>query len=132
MPVPPEASRQDRKTKTQRGRLVARLCPRRSPPPSNPGMSDSPAPADPRPPCTPRPPDPRRLLAVVGLALIVTTVVSIILSMWGRWQATRITKRVAVAYRRKVFDHAVRLSLHRVYEIKSGGVASILREDAGG
>ena len=34
--------------------------------------------------------------------------------------------------RRRVFEHAVRLPLHRVYELKSGGVASILREDAGG
>ena len=42
------------------------------------------------------------------------------------------TKRVQVAVRKKVFDHAVRLPLHRVYELKSGGVTSILREDAGG
>jgi ATP-binding cassette subfamily B protein/subfamily B ATP-binding cassette protein MsbA len=42
------------------------------------------------------------------------------------------TKRVQVSVRKKVFDHAVRLPLHRVYELKSGGVASILREDAGG
>ncbi|MFN8710489.1 MAG: ABC transporter ATP-binding protein, partial [Planctomyces sp.] len=33
--------------------------------------------------------------------------------------------------RRMVFDHAVRLPLHRVHEIRSGGVASILREDGG-
>ena len=37
-----------------------------------------------------------------------------------------------LSYRKRVFDHAVRLPLHRVYELKSGGVASILREDAGG
>ncbi len=34
--------------------------------------------------------------------------------------------------RKRVFEHAVRLPLHRVYTLKSGGVASILREDAGG
>ena len=34
--------------------------------------------------------------------------------------------------RRSVFDHAARLPLHRVYQLKSGGVASLLREDAGG
>src|SRR5207248_7256721 len=55
-----------------------------------------------------------------------------IISIWGRWQTTRITKRVQASYRRTVFDHAVRLPLHRVYDLKSGGVASILREDAGG
>ncbi|HEY8669184.1 MAG TPA: ABC transporter ATP-binding protein, partial [Tepidisphaeraceae bacterium] len=37
-----------------------------------------------------------------------------------------------VAVRKKAFDHAVRLPLHRVYELKSGGVTSLLREDAGG
>src|SRR3712207_7305485 len=33
---------------------------------------------------------------------------------------------------RSTFQHAMRLPLHRVYQLKSGGVASILREDAGG
>ena len=74
----------------------------------------------------------RELLAIVGVAMIAIAVVSVIVNMWGRWQATRITKRVAVAHRRRLFDHAVRLPLHRVYDLKSGGVASILREDAGG
>jgi ATP-binding cassette subfamily B protein len=78
------------------------------------------------------PTDRRHLLAVVGIMMIVVTIVSVFLNMWGRWQATRVTKRVQVSFRRRVFDHAVRLPLHRVYELKSGGVASILREDAGG
>jgi ATP-binding cassette subfamily B protein/subfamily B ATP-binding cassette protein MsbA len=37
-----------------------------------------------------------------------------------------------VAVRRAVFAHAVRLPLHRIYQLKSGGAASLLREDAGG
>jgi ATP-binding cassette subfamily B protein/subfamily B ATP-binding cassette protein MsbA len=80
----------------------------------------------------PLPTEPRALLGLVGIMMISVTIVSVIMGMWGRWQATRITKRVAVAFRKKVFDHAVKLPLHRVYELKSGGVASILREDAGG
>jgi ATP-binding cassette subfamily B protein len=80
----------------------------------------------------PLPTDPHRLLAFVGTGMIAITLVSLVLNMWGRWQATRITKRVALTYRKRVFDHAVRLPLHRVYDLKSGGVASILREDAGG
>jgi ATP-binding cassette subfamily B protein len=78
------------------------------------------------------PPDPRHLLATVGLAMILLTMTSIAFSIWGRWQTTRIAKRATMSYRRRVFDHAVRLPLHRVYDLKSGGVASILREDAGG
>jgi ATP-binding cassette subfamily B protein/subfamily B ATP-binding cassette protein MsbA len=34
--------------------------------------------------------------------------------------------------RRRVFAHAVRLPLHRVYQLKSGGATSLLRDDAGG
>ncbi len=78
------------------------------------------------------PEQPRLLLAVVGVGMIALTIASISFSIWSRWQATRITKRVQAGYRRYVFDHAVRLPLHRVYDLKSGGVASILREDAGG
>ena len=55
-----------------------------------------------------------------------------LIGLWSRWQATRTTKRVQVAVRRKVFEHAMRLPLHRVYQLKSGGASSLLREDAGG
>ncbi|MCX5661167.1 MAG: ABC transporter transmembrane domain-containing protein, partial [Planctomycetota bacterium] len=78
------------------------------------------------------PDQPRRLLAFIALATVALAVVSIFLNMWARFHATRITKRIQVALRRKVFNHAVRLPLHRVYELKSGGAASLLREDAGG
>src|SRR6266436_1326826 len=41
------------------------------------------------------------------------------------------SKQIQLNLRRRVFEHAVRLPLHRVQEIRSGGVASILREDGG-
>ena len=72
------------------------------------------------------------LLTFVAIAMVALAIASEMFSLWSRWQATRMTKRVQVSVRKKVFDHAVRLPLHRVYELKSGGVASILREDAGG
>lgn len=65
-------------------------------------------------------------------AMLAITLVRILLGMWGRWQMTKLTKRVQVSLRRRAFEHAVRLPLHRVYDIRSGGAASILREDAGG
>jgi ATP-binding cassette subfamily B protein/subfamily B ATP-binding cassette protein MsbA len=80
----------------------------------------------------PLPHDPRRLLTVVALAMVCLAGLSELAGLWSRWQTTRMTKRVQVSVRKKVFEHAVRLPLHRVYELKSGGVASILREDAGG
>jgi ATP-binding cassette subfamily B protein len=78
------------------------------------------------------PTDRRLLLAAVALAVVAISTASITVGMWGRWQATKTTKRLQVSVRRRVFEHAVRLPLHRVYALKSGGVASVLREDAGG
>ena len=36
-----------------------------------------------------------------------------------------------MSIRKQVFEHAARLPLHRIQELKSGGAASILRQDAG-
>ncbi|MDA1213694.1 MAG: ABC transporter ATP-binding protein [Planctomycetota bacterium] len=72
------------------------------------------------------------LLLFVALGMVVISVIRICVHVSGRWYATRATKRLQVNVRKKVFAHAVRLPLHRVHELKSGGVASLLREDAGG
>ncbi|MBS0187261.1 MAG: ABC transporter ATP-binding protein [Planctomycetes bacterium] len=71
------------------------------------------------------------LLWVLGLCMIVLSMFNIVVSMWGRWQMTRLTKRVQASMRMQVFEHAARLPLHRIYQIKTGGVVGILREDAG-
>ncbi len=70
-------------------------------------------------------------LIVVAAVMVLLAASSEVISLWSRWQTTRMTKRLQVSVRKTVFDHAVRLPLHRVYELKSGGVSSILREDAG-
>jgi len=72
------------------------------------------------------------LLWLVAAGLLVVTLLTVAFGLWGRWQMTRLTKRVQVGLRRRVFEHAVHLPMHRVYALKSGGVASLLREDAGG
>lgn len=72
-----------------------------------------------------------RLLALVGLVFVISLVEALV-ALRGRWIATRTSKRVSVRARRKAFEHAARLPLHRVYELKSGGAASLLRDDAGG
>ncbi len=77
-------------------------------------------------------PDRFAMLWLIGLSMITLTMMSVVIAMWGRWQATRITKRLQVSFRRTLFDHAVRLPLERVQALKSGGISSILREDAGG
>ncbi|HEY2841927.1 MAG TPA: ABC transporter ATP-binding protein [Pirellulales bacterium] len=72
------------------------------------------------------------LLVALGGVVFCISLSAVALSTWGRWMATVATKRLQVELRKRVFEHAVHLPLHRVYAIKSGGVASILREDAGG
>jgi len=72
-----------------------------------------------------------RLFALVG-AVFVVSVFGTAIGLWSRWLATRASKRLQVTTRRRVFEHAARLPLHRVYELKAGGAASLLREDAGG
>ena len=71
------------------------------------------------------------LLVVVTIAVVSVSLLASGFQLWGRWHATRATKQVQVSVRRRAFEHAVRLPLHRVYQLKSGGVASLLREDAG-
>ncbi len=75
--------------------------------------------------------DPRRLLLITVIAVALTSFVKIAVHIWGRWRATKMSKQIQLDLRRRVFEHAVRLPLHRVQEIRSGGVASILREDGG-
>ena len=77
------------------------------------------------------PTDRQTLLMYVVLSVLAVSMAKIALHIWGRWHATRTTKRLQMDLRKKVFEHAVRLPLYRVQEIKSGGVASVLREDAG-
>jgi len=77
-------------------------------------------------------PDSRwQLLTWLALGVVVLSLVETAVRLWGRWYATRAVNKVQVNVRRRAFQHAARLPLHRVHQIKSGGVASILREDAG-
>ncbi len=75
---------------------------------------------------------PRSRLFVLVAIVLVVSLVRVFVSLCSRWIATRTTKRVQMEMRRRAFAHAARLPLHRVYGLKSGGAASLLREDAGG
>ena len=75
--------------------------------------------------------NPRQLLLVTVIVVSIVSLLKILIHVWGRWYATKISTQIQLNLRRRVFEHAVRLPLHRVQEIRSGGVASILREDGG-
>ncbi len=71
------------------------------------------------------------LLLAVAITVLVVSLVKMCIQIWGRWHATRITKLLQMSVRKLVFAHVMRLPLHRIQELKSGGAASILRQDAG-
>ncbi|MBC8352486.1 MAG: ABC transporter ATP-binding protein [Planctomycetes bacterium] len=78
------------------------------------------------------PTDRVQLLFLIGGLVIATSLVASIIHLWGRWNATKTVNHVQVKLRKQAFEHGMHLPLHRVYELKSGGAASVLREDAGG
>jgi ATP-binding cassette subfamily B protein/subfamily B ATP-binding cassette protein MsbA len=78
------------------------------------------------------PESPTARLFVLAAIFAIVSILGKFLGLTTRWQLTRTTKRVQIEVRRKVYEHAMRLPLHRVYQLKSGGASSLLREDAGG
>lgn len=72
-----------------------------------------------------------RVLWSVGLAMVALALVAVLIGTVGRWQTTRVTKRIQAELRTKAFDHASQLPLHRIQHFKTGGLTSVLREDAG-
>src|SRR5258708_2511661 len=50
----------------------------------------------------------QQLLTIVAVGMVLLAAASESIGLWSRWQTTRMTKRVQVSVRKKVFDHAVR------------------------
>ena len=71
------------------------------------------------------------LWALAGV-MVAASLLAVMFSMFGRWRMTHLTKLLQADLRKRAFEHAVRLPLSRVYELKSGGMSSFLRDDAGG
>jgi len=71
-------------------------------------------------------------LVAISLAVVAITLIRTLIHLWGRWQATLAVNQIQARLRRQVMEHLLKLPLHRVTQLKSGGATSILREDAGG
>lgn len=72
------------------------------------------------------------LLTWIAGTIVTLSFIGTVVHLTGRWQATRVTKLLQAALRRAAFQHAVHLPLGRIWQLKSGGLTSLLREDAGG
>lgn len=75
---------------------------------------------------------PMGLLIAIAVCVVVVTLCATTVQLASRWTATKAVNQTQVSIRRAVFEHAIQLPLHRVHDMKSGGVASLIREDAGG
>ena len=80
----------------------------------------------------PLPTNPMNLLLAIAGIVVVVTIISTVVHLSSRWIATKAVNQTQVTIRRRVFEHAIKLPLNNVYDMKSGGVASLIREDAGG
>ena len=80
----------------------------------------------------PFPDQPMPRLVAIAAVVTVITIFATFVHLTSRWMATKAVNQTQVAVRRRVFEHSIHLPLHQVYDMKSGGVASLIREDAGG
>lgn len=71
------------------------------------------------------------LLVACVLLVVFASLLRVVIHLSGRWVATRLTKRLQIGVRKQLFEHVIRLPLHRIQQLRSGGVASVLREDGG-
>lgn len=72
------------------------------------------------------------LLWFIAAGVTCVALLKTFVHLWGRWYATKAVNMVQADIRRRVFEHSMRLPLHRIQDLKSGGATSLIREDAGG
>ncbi len=73
-----------------------------------------------------------QLLWWIAGGVTIVTLLRTGVHLWGRWYATQAVNLVQSDVRRRVFEHSLRLPLHRIQALKTGGATSLIREDAGG
>ena len=72
----------------------------------------------------------KSLLVIICVGVFAVSVVKMLVHLWARWLATRTTKRLQNVVRKRLWEHAIRLPMREVHELRSGSVVSLLREDA--
>lgn len=74
---------------------------------------------------------PIQMLTATVLFITLISIMRISIHLIGRWQVTVLANKLALDVRRRLFEHILRLPLHRIHRLRSGAVAALLREDAG-
>ena len=76
--------------------------------------------------------DPLAILFVIATSVVIVTATATVVHLTSRWIATKTVNLTQISIRKKVFEHSVHLPMNLVHDLKSGGAASLIREDAGG
>ena len=76
--------------------------------------------------------DPFMILVMIAICVVGVTALATIIHLTSRWLATKTVNLAQISIRKKVFEHSVQLPMNLVHDLKSGGAASLIREDAGG
>ena len=53
------------------------------------------------------PREPRPLLLTITIGVLAISTIKLVIHIWGRWHATRVTKLLQMSVRKKVFAHAM-------------------------
>lgn len=77
-------------------------------------------------------PDPLTILSVIAACVVTITATATAIHLTSRWMATKAVNLTQISIRKKVFEHSIHLPMNLVHDLKSGGAASLIREDAGG
>ncbi len=76
--------------------------------------------------------DPLAILFTIATGVVFVTGTATVVHLTSRWIATKTVNLTQISIRKKVFEHAIHLPMNLVHDLKSGGAASLIREDAGG
>ena len=73
----------------------------------------------------------KQLLIAICVVVFALSIGKMVVHLGSRWLATRTAKRLQNSVRKRLWEHAIRLPMKSVHELRSGSVVSLLREDAG-
>ena len=75
--------------------------------------------------------DPLTILVSIAICVVCVTAAATVIHLTSRWMATNPSTSLK-SVSKKSFEHSIHLPMNLVHDLKSGGAASLIREDAGG
>ncbi len=70
-----------------------------------------------------------RTLHLLGAGLLLLVLLQQLADLWRHWQTTRVNARLLFRLRQRLFEHLLRLPLHELSRMKTGGITSRLSGD---